>query len=239
MISVKEINWRRVLVLTFIGALLWPVAWSPAVLVQDPALLKGVPTDPIDDEIYQAGSVAFEVGQFGTAVGKWEQFLAENPGSYSVLLRIADAHEALDDFGAMQAALERFLRSDPQNEQVILRLAGAHVVAGQMGKAAALIDRVLAKDPGNALRYYDVGELYVRGGALDEAIEAYRGALAAEPGLAVAQKQIGLVLVRRRDLSGAAEAFEVFLEMESANSTDAEIVRQLLEVIEAQLAAQR
>ena len=82
-----------------------------------------------------------------------------------------------------------------------------------------------------------IGDTYLKERRHESALASYNRALAIDPDLAVAQKQAGFAHIQGRDFAAAATAFGKFLEIESVDAADAEIVRRLLEAVEAQLEA--
>ncbi len=193
--------------------------------------------DLVDSAEYAAGLSAFQARDYETALTAWQELLTANPDTNVVLLRIAEAHRALGNGAAEEAALKRVLASDPANVGVTLTLAQAYLRADRQDDASRLFEEVLANEPDNALLHVGIGDTYLKERRHESALASYNRALAIDPDLAVAQKQAGFAHIQGRDFAAAATAFGKFLEIESVDAADAEIVRRLLEAVEAQLEA--
>ncbi len=202
---------------------------------QEPGGTTGEVEDVVETEEYQAGLIAVKARDHEAALEQWQKLLEANPTANIVLLRLAESHRALGNDAAEVAALKRYLGADP-NVGVSLTLARTYLRAGSDDAADRLFAELLARHPGDATVLVGVGDIYLKEQRNDLALATFSQALAIDPGLAVVHKQVGLAHVQARDLSSAAAAFEVFLELEPSDSGDAEIVRMLLEAVEAQLA---
>ncbi len=207
--------------------------------VQDQDGANSGTEDVVDSEEYRAGVSAFKTRDYEAALAKWQELLAADPVPNVVLLRVAEAHRALGNSAAEEVALKRVLKADPDSRTASFMLAQSYLRADRQDDAEALFEKLLADEPDNALLHVGIGDTYMKERRHESALASYRRALAIDPNLAVAQKQVGFAHVQGRDLAGAVAAFERFLEMEPTDTDDAEIVRRLLDAIEAQLAAQQ
>ncbi len=194
----------------------------------------GVLVDARNAAAYLAAIEAREAGDHATAIARFEDFLVDNPGAHTTLLRIAEAYVAMGDQKGEARALERLLELDPENLDAAFSLAQVLVTQGQVDEGLALFERVAAGDPDNAGLYYNIAEIYFHQGSHEAAIDFYQRAVAIDAELAVAHKQLGFVLVNTGDLAGAAAAFRAFLELVPADSADAALIRDVLSAIEQQ-----
>lgn len=183
---------------------------------------------------YLAATEARESGDHATAIARFEDFLADNPGAHTTLLRIAEAYVAMGDRNGEQRALERLLELDPENLDAVFSLARVLVTQGQVDEGLALFERVAEGDPENAGLYYNIAEIYFHQGSPEAAIDFYQRAIAIDAEFAVARKQLGFVLVNTGDVAAAAAAFRAFLELVPADSPDAALIRDVLSAIEQQ-----
>ena len=195
--------------------------------------------DVVDSEQYRAGVSAFKARDYEAALAEWRELLAASPVPNVVLLRVAEAHRALGNSAAEEVALKRVLKADPGATTASFMLAQNYIRADREDDAEGLFEQLLANESDNALLHVGVGDTYMKERRHESALVSYRQALAIDPNLAVAQKQVAFAHVQGRDLAGAVAAFERFLEMEPTDTDDAEIVRRLLDAIEAQLATQQ
>ncbi len=201
---------------------------------QEPGATIGEAGDVVETEEYRAGLIAVKARDHEAALEQWQKLLEANPASGIVLLRLAESHRALGNSAAAEAALKRILDADPENVAVAFMLAHAYMRTEREDDADQLFSEVLARYPGDASIHVGIGDTYLKEQRYEPALAAYLQALTIDPELAVAQKQVGLAHIQGRDLGAAAVAFQRYLVLEPADSDDAEIVRRLLEALEAQ-----
>jgi len=174
------------------------------------------------------GRVAFERGEYETAVGLFQRALAKDPEASALHYRLGLTYRALGDADKARAELDKAGERIPTTEDPLLAYVQAHArgaahyleaaaqaeAAGQPEVAIKFYDIATSIDPTNAEALLKLAELQGAAGQMDGAFVTFGRLLSIDPDNARANYFVGTILEQRGQEAEARKYYEKALQTE-------------------------
>ena len=108
----------------------------------------------------ERGDALLDEGRPAEALAVWQQALAQQPNSTSLLIRIATAQARLGQLASAEATMQRAVRLEPRNPKVRHNLALVYLKQKELDKALAEFHEVLAIEDTYPTASYFIGLIH-------------------------------------------------------------------------------
>jgi Tfp pilus assembly protein PilF len=156
-------------------------------LASDSPAPRGEPQSSAD---LDAGTKAFNAGNFADARASFEAAVKKAPRNYDAQFYLGLACEKLGDAGAAETAYKGALAAKPDYAEAASQLGAMYVDAGRTDEAIAVMRAGVAKTPRSASLHENLGVALATKGDQDGATKEFDFALQITPGDAMMQVTI-------------------------------------------------
>jgi Flp pilus assembly protein TadD len=176
--------------------------------------------DPSNAEVvHLRGVIAFQKGDYLSAVGAIQRALALTPNNPAFLSNLGLAQQALGRLAEAATSYQTALNLAPNFAQAMSNLGNVRGDEGRWAEAETWSRQAIRLNPRIAEAYNGLGAALWHQGKVSEAIANYRTALAIDPKLSYAMVNLGSAL---RDQGHLAEAETLFRQAIALNPAIAE-----------------
>lgn len=201
-------------------------ARTAAATVQDADTeIVSVSTTPVPAEALEpaaaaasaAGFAAFQAGDYGTALARFQEAIARNPHDADALNNAGQVLVELNRAPEAVTYLERASVARPSEAGIRFNLAVALARSGNPERAATAYRDVLAEKPDDLRAHHNLGLVLRQLGRDEEAAAAFQRATTLDQDEAPAWLGLALSLDRLGKREEAARAYERYVELDPAN----------------------
>lgn len=194
--------------------------------------------DPASAKTLEEAQAFFREGRYEAAQAMYEDFLAQNPAAYQVLLSIGDCQREKGDLAGAMKTYERLIASAEADQaggrammaKGLAAVGLCHVRLGDLGAALERFKRSVETSPGDERLLYSIAEILFSNHQVDEAIRYYDLAIEAKPDWPDPYLRAAYASLNKGDNARAIERLERFIELEPATERTSQ-AKAVLETI--------
>ncbi len=153
-------------------------------------------------------------GHWDRAIPLLEKALGVTPDDQNLLLQLAKAYGATEQYERACQCLEDILETSPDSARALRALGFIYSRQQNHERAIEYLERALELDPDHAQARYRLGAAYDHRKRYDQAVESFKKAIALDPRLAKAYQAMGFTYESMGDRESAVECFKKALQLE-------------------------
>jgi Flp pilus assembly protein TadD len=180
-------------------------------------------------DLLHSGNAAYEVGDFTTALSRYEEMLARDQDDAEALNNAGQVLVRLQRQNDAVKLLERAVAREPHRWDFRFNLARALSATGDDTRAIAHYREAARLNSGNAATFFNLGLALHRASDEKGAVEAYRQAVTAEPDEPAFYLALGNSFDRLGQREEADTAYRRYLELVQDDGPDSAAIRARLE----------
>lgn len=164
-----------------------------------------------------AGYAAFQAGDYGTALARFQEALSRNPNDADTLNNAGQVLVELNRAPEAVSYLERAIVARPSDHAAKFNLAVALARSGNSERAATAYREVIAQKPNDLRAHHNLGLVLRQLGRDEEAVQAFQKATSLDQEEAPAWLGLALSLDRLNRRDEAAQAYERYVGLDPSN----------------------
>lgn len=185
-----------------------------------------------EEDLINEGIMAFDDGDYDTAIKLYNRVLAQNPENMNALYELCYTYFAKNDFDNCIELARRGTNYDSPILPLFYDLIGSCLdTQGQMKKAIGVFEEAVGLFPENYMLRFNMGVTYYNMSNIEKSEECFKAAVSLNPNHATSHLYLGNAYYDEQNIIPALLAYCRFLVLDPSSERSADPRDRIIEVI--------